>query len=82
MPGNSYTMIAVEVMKELFEKRKFGFLFIVSEEFFLNFFPKFCFERGFVKKHTEKKVLEYKNPNANKLDSSPVQNRDDDSSSV
>ena len=81
VPGNSYTMIAVEVMKELFEKRKFGFLFIVSEEFFLNFFPKFCFERGFVKKHTEKKVLEYKNPNANKSDSSPVQNRDDDSSS-
>lgn len=68
IPGASYTKIASEAIKELFERKKFSFLFIVSEEFFTNYFPLFCFERGYVKKKSEQKVLHYVNPDASKTD--------------
>ena len=68
IPGASYTKIASESIKELFERKKFSFLFIVSEEFFTNYFPLFCFERGYVKKKSEQKVLHYVNPDASKTD--------------
>ncbi len=72
IPGASYTKIATEAIKELFERRKFSFLFIVSEEFFTNYFPIFCFDRGYVKKKSDQKVIQYVNPEASKSDSSSV----------
>lgn len=61
-PSVSYTKIATEAIRELFEKNRFGFLFIISEEFFANYFPEFCFNRGYMKKKAVHKVLTYKVP--------------------
>ena len=82
IPGASYTKIACEAIKELFERKKFSFLFIISEEFFTNYFPVFCFDRGYVKKKSEQKVLQYVNPEASKSDSHSVSKEKEETSEL
>ena len=81
-PGSSYTKIITESIRELFERKKFSFLFIISEEFFINYFPKFCFERGFIKKKSENKVMQYINPDANKYSSNLVSKEKEETSEL
>lgn len=81
-PGSSYTKIITESIKELFERKKFSFLFILSEEFFVNYFPKFCFDRGYLKKKSENKALHYINPESDTPDKNLVSKEKEESSEL
>lgn len=82
VPGNSYTFIAVEAIRDLFERKRFSFLFIISEEFFLNNFPNFCVNRGFIKKKSEAKIIQYRNIEDSKPSSNAVSKEKEESSSI
>lgn len=53
IPGNSYTKIACESLKNLFKGKGFNLLFIVSENFYSDYLPKFCTDYGYLKPKSE-----------------------------